>query len=530
MNQRYLLALIAAVVWAGCTSPSTTPNPTTARTTVIRGEIQSDPDTLDFTRFADRHSRRVSLLISDSLIGLSASLRYVPRVAESWEVSADGRDLVFHLRHDARWHDGRPVTSADVLHTWKLMRDPAVSAAPRAIGFTPIKRVDVIDPHTVRIHYDERFNGALDVWATNPLIPAHVPLSAENPLGCGPWKLIRWEPGARLIFKANHDHFEPPHADELRLEVIREPATRFAALKAGELDISGLHPAQVPTARTDPALQARFEIRSSRTLYFFYIAWRLDGSNPFFGDPRVRQAMTLGIDRQAYINAVGHGMAEVGITSWVPDLPYFDRTVTAWPYDPRRASELLDAAGWVRQGSSATRHKGRQEFRFTLTYSKNSDNDRLAAFIQSQLMLVGVGCELDPVDPANFLARLRSTRFQAIMSGMASTTDPDPFDQLHSTQAKAGGQNYSGLVDAEIDRLIERGRESSDEAQRTDCYSRLQHRVHELEPVTVLLYPMTSVAISRRLSGVELSAYDLWQVRPGPSQWVLAPDAQVATH
>lgn len=522
-TRRRLLAAAALGValssLAGCGSPPPAPAPSPSLP--VRFPIPADPLTLDFARAVDTTSMAIARLIGDGLVGFDARLEPVPRVARSWSWSDDRLELTFLLRPGVRWHDGTPVTAEDVLHTYRVLTAP--DAPPdKAVAFNLVASIEAPAPDRVVVRYRRPFAPALVAW-THPLLPAHR-AEREPPVGCGPFLLERWDRGERVVLRANRDYFDgTPRAPELLLEILRDYSTRFAALEAGRVDAAPLLPDTWRTIRDDAGFGARFAIRTYRQLYFFYIAWRMDGSNPWFGDARVRRAMTLAIDRAGYLEQVAPGFGQPAVTSFHPDHWAFDATLTPWPHDPERARALLAEAGFADTDGDGIVEKDGRPFSFRLTIAQTSkENERIAAFVQDNLKRVGVALVIESLEWAVLQERLRDGRFEAVMLGRSLDPDPDPFDLWHSSQA-GGGVNYAGLRDPEIDGWIERARETDDRAERTGLYALVQRRLHELEPDTVLFYPVSRLAVSRELHGLETSPLGVLSFWPGPFLWERRP-------
>jgi peptide/nickel transport system substrate-binding protein len=483
----------------------------------VRFPLPADPAALDAVRAVDTTSFAIARLVGDSLVAYDARLELVPRVARAWSWSDDHRVLTFSLRPGVRWHDGREVSAADVVHTWRLLTAP--DAPPdKAVAFNLVESVEAPAPDTVVVRYRSPFAPALGAW-THPLLPAHR-AEREPPLGCGPWLFVRWDPGERVVLRPNPGYYDgPPRAPELQLEVLRDYSTRFAALEAGRIDAAPLLPDTWRAVKDDPAFQARFEVREFRQLYFQYVAWRMDGSNPWFADARVRRAMTLAIDRAGYLEKVAPGFGRPAVTSIHPDQACFDPAVAPLPYDTERAAALLAEAGFRDGDGDGVIERGGRPFAFRLTISQTSrENERIAAFIQDQLRQVGVAVEIEPLEWAVFQERLRGGEYAAVMLGRGLDPDPDQYDLWHSSQA-TGGVNYAGLRDAEIDRWLEAARGTFDPDERTRLYRLLQGRLHELQPDTFFFYPVSRLAVSRQLSGLATSPLGVLGFWPGPYDW-----------
>jgi len=481
----------------------------------------TDVGSLDFARAGDVPSRTLHELISEPLVYYDKNLEIVPAAAATWEVSADALTIRFTLRGDLRWHDGRSVSSRDVVHTWRIMTDPASGAPDRAANFSSVVSVEADGPSSVVVRYRSPQPSAFDTWATAPLLPAHVPIGTSSlPVGCGPWILEEWSPGQRIVLRANPDHpYAAPRLSKLMIEVISEPATSFAALRSGDVDIAPLYPHMWQSVRDDSGFRDSFEVQPWAPLHYFYIAWHIDESRPLFVDARVRRALTHAIDRQAYLDSFGGPDDRVGVTSFHPDIWPHRKEIPPWPHDPAEARRLLQESGWIDSDEDGVRDHDGRSLEFDLTYpSGNAQTERIALFVRSELSKVGIDARLAATEWSVMQQRIRSRDYSAVMLGLRLDPDPDPFNIWHSTQASIG-LNYAELRDSEVDRLIDEARRTFDRPLRERLYTQMEERLHRLEPATVLFYPSSRLAASKTLAGVEVGPRGATRWRPGPSAW-----------
>lgn len=517
-RRRFLGA--AALAGGAALLPRCAPRPAAARG-VVRYPFPVDPVPLDFARATDATAMLLAHVVSDTLVGIGTDLEPRPGVARSWTWSEDRTALTFRLDPAARWHDGRPVVPADVVATFERITDPATGAPDRAAALNTIAAVEPDGPDAVRVRYRSPFAPALSSWALLAhLVPAHVREPGPLPVGCGPFRVVAHTAGQRILTEAFAEyHGGPPRCAGVEFEILRDFGTRFAALRAGQLEISALLPQQFEEYERDAELRERFRIETFRPLYLQHVAWRMDGSNPFFADVRVRRAMTLAIDRAAYVRTLMAGAGEAAVTSFHPDLWVDTKHLPPLPHDPAAAGALLDAAGFTRAGAAAVRARDGVRLSFRLTYPQGTaETERIAAFIAAQLREVGVEVRLEPLEWAVCQARMRERAFEALLAFRSLPLDPDPFDLWHSASA-AGGMNYTGLRDPEVDRAIEAGRSTLDRAERGAHYRRVAERLHELQPSTFLAWPLSRFAVSRALDGVTSCALGLLAPSPGIAAW-----------
>ena len=481
-----------------------------------------EPATLNFVSGTDQSSVLVQRLVGDLLVDHDPDLRVVPRLAASWDRSADGKVLTFHLRPGVRFHDGAPCTSDDVLFTYERIVDPASKAVGRVDPFLPIERVEAPDPLTVRVTYREPYAPALRGWEV-PILPAHLyrgvdfATAPQNraPVGTGPFRFVSWDAGQRIVLDANPDYWGGrPRIDGIDLRIIPSSDTALQALLAGEVDYARLQPPQWEARSGDGAFRERFREVRFVPLFYYYIAWRGDGSNPFFADPRVRRAMTLALDREGSVRSVYKGLGQLAASPFQGllegDLP------APPPLDPAAAGRLLDEAGWRADPKTGQRARGRVPFRFTLlVYSGGEDHVQFAQVAQQNLKTLGVEMRIERLDWQTLWSRLKTGQFEAAMSGFMPGADPDSlYGLLHSSQID-GGQNYAALKDPDVDAWLDAARRTLDETARTTLYRRVEERVIDRQPYSFLFAPVVLAAMSRNFDGARPSPQGILGHVPG---------------
>ena len=494
----------------------------------VRVALYAEPSSLSLIGNTDNNSSQIASLISDGLIAYDGKGAYVPMVARSWEMSPDGLTLTFHLRDGIVWHDGEPVTSRDVAFTWAKVRDPKTQARSWVSQFTEVSAVETPDDRTVVVRYTRPYAEALDAWRI-PLVPEHVVSKdtdflggafAKAPVGCGPFRFVSREPGQNVVLGAFDRYWQGrPEVERIVVKIVGSERTAFEALLLGDIDLLGVTPDLWREAKDSPRAA-----RLSRFVYFRLMLWKVDwnqdGTNPFFEDPRVRRALVLALDRSRFAESVALGLARPMSTTYPPESPWHDPRSTPIPYDTKEAARLLDEAGWRLPATGAVRTKNGAPLRFTMLLPAGGQEiaDRIAAWMQDSLRQAGVDMQIEKLEWRTFQERRRSHAFQAAMATTVVDPIADQFELYHSS-ARDGGYNYGGFKDAEVDRLIEQGRVTVDPAARRAIYDRLQQRMAELEPLSVLFQFAQPVLHDARLQGVTPSLSGLFSFQPGPRAW-----------
>ena len=531
--QESFLFFLLALAAAGCGCDSSAPSSEAVR---LRSHMTQDPSSLSLIGKPDQNSDIIASLVTDSLVKYDDNLVLQPRLARSWEVSSDRLTWTFTLRDGVKWQDGVPFTSRDVVFTVEKVRDPATEARSYRSAFEDLASIEAVDQLTVRATYRAPYADVLDYW-TLPMIPEHLVgkdpqfLSGEfsrHPVGCGPFRLVHTDPGREILLEANPSYWDGrPLLDQIAFRILPDERTAFEALLQGDLDLMHVTP-----DLWKEALASTRASRLSRFVYYrhavWYVGWNQDGSNPFFGDPGTRRAMVMALDRPRFIAQALGNLARSAVGTYHPDSPWFDRSVTPWPYDPAAAGRLLDEAGWKDNDHDGVRERDGVPFAFTLLVPASTQEivDRIAVWVQDSLGKIGVRMSIERIEWRAFQERRREHRFQAAMASLTFSPAPDRFEIYHSS-ARAHGFNYVGLCDPEVDRLLMEGRRTFDPASRREIYRRLQRRLHELEPLSCLFNFAAPVLFDSRLEGLKRTplglSLGLWQTTPGPRQWRFSP-------
>jgi len=493
--------------------------------------IDSDPATLNFVSGTDAWQDLVARFVADSLVDEGGDLQPVPRLAASWDFSADRKVLTFHLRRSVRWHDGAPFSSRDVLFTYRKILDPASRA--RADLLQDIREVTAPDDFTVRVAYREPTVLALDAWKF-PIVAEHLLSKGDfmsspvhlAPVGTGPFRFVSWDRGREIVLEANRDYvLGRPRLDRIVFRIIPSRATQLQSLLTGETDWSSIPPEEWETLRADTGFRRRFQIFEYPALYLYYIAW--NARTPFFSDVRVRNAMTLSLDREGYLRKIYRGAGVVAATTFHPRQFGYDPSLPPLPFDPGRASALLDEAGWLRDPGDGSRSREGKPFRFELLiFQGNPVQEQIAALLQEGLSRNGVKMEVRVLDFPALLDRLHRHDYEAAFSGWYLTPDPDPVPFFHSDPV-LGSSNYVGYSDPEADRLLAEARHTFDPEVRRTIYRRVQAILHRDQPYTFLFFPLQRIAMDGRFRGARTTAAGgPLRAFPGILEWHVPSEEQ----
>ncbi len=523
MNRPVLvLAFVAGFLIASCGSK---PDPNTYR----EGSIADVSGFLSAVT-SDSASHEAAGYVFNGLVRYDRNLKLEGDLARSWDVSPDGLRITFHLREGVKWHDGAPFTADDVLFTYKKMIDPK-TPTPYGEDFKQVKSVESPDPRTVVVTYEKTFAPALASWGMH-ILPKHLlekyddiaksPLNREHPVGTGPYRFVEWKSGSKVVFEANPDYYEgKPGIPRVIVRVIPDQATQFLELKSGGLDFMTLTPLQY--ARQTDTVDFRKKFNRYRYPSMGYTYLGLNLSNPIFSDRRIRQAIATAIDRKQIIQGVLFGLGQEATGPYLPGTWVYNPDVKRFPYDPAKSKAMLAEAGWKDADGDGVLEKDGKKFAFTvLTNAGNESRAKVAAIIQQNLAAVGVKMEIRTLEWAAFINDfVDKKKFDALILGWSITPDPDQFDIWSSTKTGPKELNHVGFKNAEVDRLLEAGRRTFDQAARKKAYDRIQEILAEEQPLVFLYVPEALPAVQVRFKGIEPAPAGIswnfikWRIKEG---------------
>lgn len=498
----------------------------------LRRRLVGEPATLNAVLQSGLPEQQVLQYISRQLVDFNARLEIVGNLAEHWTVSEDGREYRFSLDRDAMWEDGKPVTSADAVFTIRRIVDPEVPSPVFKPVFEGLEVVEALDPTSFRVRFREMDAYRLFAFAL-PLLPEHrfrgesFVKARENraPLANGPYRVARWKTQEAIELERNPRwKGAPGHFDRVVFRIVPENAVAYRALVEGDLDETWIDQPLKERSEKDRGFEECCRVVEFYNLDYNYVG--LNNRSPFFSDARVRRAMTMLLDRPAIVRGLYHGSARIISGPWAPDSPAYDATVTALPFDPRGAGELLDQAGWRDSNGNGTRDRGGREFEFDLLVSAGSTVGRqIGEIFAAELERAGVRARIRTLEWGTFTERVDSGSYEAAnLAWAAADPNPDPFPYWHSSQFPPRGLNGAYYSNPAADRLMEEARRELDPEKRRAAYQRLHRVFRDNPPVVFVVNATQKYAFRRRIHGLVTSPLGLYGFSPGPLSWWGAHD------
>ncbi len=538
-----LLAACILVTTGGCSSA-----PQENRSDHITVAIDGDFDYLNPLLIQLSLSREVCTQIFPPLARPTYNadkgmIEFKPNAAESWEFSDDGRKAVFHLKKNTIWEDGMPLTAHDYKFSYRLYANPAIASTRQDylddllldekgnIDFD--NSVLTPDDHTLVLLFNKPMAQAIILDHFNDLMPVakHIFESippdeirmkaSETPIvGAGPFKVKEWLRQQKLVLASSSTSTLPhPAATEnLSFIVVPEYTTRLAMLKSRQIDAmisaGGINPKDLAELkRSNPDIA----IKPVKNRYFDSIVWlTIDGEayrnskyikpNVFFGDKKVRQAMTYAIDRQAIIDGfMGPEHAAIVNSSLSPAYETIaNKSLPPYSYDPKQAESLLREAGWEPGPDGIMQKNGRK---FSISLAAQTGNPRrnyAATIIQQNLREIGINCDIRIDEKLVFNKSQNEFLYDAALSGLAAETLPFQLI-IWGSDFENRPFNSSAFRHAELDSVIGKLSSPLSEDESLELWQRYQAILHEEQPRTFLYYYDELEGFNRRVKNVEVN-------------------------
>ena len=501
-----------------------------------------------------------SRVVYEPLAAFDPDANFVPILAtdipslDNGGLAQDGKSVIWRLKKDVVWHDGKPFTADDVIFTWEFAADPATGATTTG-SYTDIDHIDKLDEHTVKVVFKEPTPFWYDAFFGHRghVLPKHLfaqykGQEARNapynlkPVGTGPYKIVEFKPGDVALFEINTHYHVPnrPFFDTVELKGGGDATSAArAVLQTGEFDfawnmqvehqvLSGLERGGKGRVLVTPGagiehIQVNFtdpwtEVDGERS--------SLKKSHPFQTDPLIRQAYALAVDRRTIAEQL-YGTGGQPSSNFLVAPPRFVSSNTTWEFDPKKAAALLDQAGWKR-GSDGVRVKDGQRLKLVYQTSVNPIRQKTQAIVKKVFEDIGIAVELKAVnagvyfssDPGN--PDTYAHFYTDIQMYNTSPGSPDPqahMDRFTSWQIAQKANNWSGRniprwSHPEYDRLWKQAATELDPGKRAALYMAMNDMLMTHNVVVPVTWRHVVSATSTKLRGMDVTAWDsnLWHL------------------
>ena len=484
-----LWVVLAGVIAAACGQPH--PDASTIVVGMANPAINLDPRV-----GTDEASQKVHQLLFSSLVRIDDQLRIVPELAESLE-QPDPITYVARLRHGVLFHNGRELTSDDVVYTFRSFLDPSFRG--RSAAYRQVAAVNALDRYTVEFKLKSPA-GSFPINLVMGIVQAGSgAANTRQPIGTGPYRLKEFVADDKVVLSAFDQYYGGrPRNDALVLKVIPDDTMRGLELRKGSVDliVNDLSPDIIWQLRQE----GRIQIETAPGSDYAYIALNL--RDPILGRLDVRKAIGYAIDRDAIVKYLRRGFATTAVGIVPPMSWAFERNVFDFRFDPAEAERLLDAAGFPDPDGAGPRPR----LRLSLKTSTSEVYRLQAAVIQHDLARVGIAVDIRSSELQTLFADVRQGNFQMYTLQWVGVTDPDMLRLVyHSSQEPPVGLNRVHYHNAGVDRLIEAASGATTDAQRGRFYTEAQQLIAKDVPYISLWYKTNVAIFQPDVHGVTLS-------------------------
>lgn len=463
--------------------------------TLLNYGITSSPEGKFNPLFSNtQYDANVNALVYDSLLKLNSKLELEPSMAEKYEISEDGKKIIFTLKDGLKFHDGKPVTSKDVKFTLECMASPDYkgdlqSYVQSITGFkevqmgteTKLKGIVCKDDKTIEINFDTPYSPVLTNIGTLGILPRHIWENVEikkwvegndfisKPIGSGPYKVEEFKTGEFVKLVANEDyHNGAPILKNFNFKVIKEE-TATAELIKGSIDVADV--SSIKEADVKTIKDSGVEVKKYPNSKMQYMGFNL--RKDILKDINLRTAFAYGIDRESIVSGLLEGKGVVINTPMVPTLwSYPKEGLVEYKFDEAKAKEYLKKAGFEDTDGNGIVDKDGKDLELTLTVPTGDKvREKTGAIIQENLKKIGVKINLELLEfKATMNKVVGDHDFDLYLMGNTLDADPDPTPNWYSTRAsdKKGdfGWNIAGFRSKEADKLMDQNRQATNQADR----------------------------------------------------------------
>jgi len=495
---------------------------------------QPEPSALSTISTTAVPTALVSTKIFESLLEYEGGeLKPMPGLAESWTMSADGRTHTFKLRGDVKFHDGKPLTSADVKFSVEKLVAPYHSRGK--VYFGELEAVDAPDARTVVFKLKKPVPYFLKAFqpSETPILPKHLLESLDfsdaknvrqaefmqKPVGTGPFMFKEWKKGSHVTLERNPNYWKKgrPYLDQVIFRVIPDGAARAIALETGELDLAPMNAVpQADIARLGKLNHIQLSNEGAEGLG--PLLWlEVNLREKPLSDVRVRKAISMAIDRKKVVDVMWYGQGKPATGPLVSGNPWYDKKLKPFEYNLQKANQLLDAAGYPR-GANGTRFKMTQHF---TPYGESFV--RLAEYTKNELGKLGIVVETQSADMGGWLKAVYTDwSYQMTNNFTHNYSDPAIGTQraFVSSNIRKGASftNSMGYKNDKVDELFAKAAIEIDDGKRAAQLAEVQQILADELPVIFLVEIAYSHLFNKRVHGLitnGISMYSNWD-----SVWV----------
>ena len=517
--KKALTLLLVLVMVASITASCGPKGPAQSQKPLVWGML-NDIETLNPTLSENSNETDIMNGIFSTLLKVNEELEFVPHLlVELPEVSEDGLEYTFKLHEGVKFHDGEELTSADVKFTYE-MKMAEKNVVPSRLMWEKIGKFEIIDNYNFKITLKELDVTWLEGWAYSEgmIIPKHIVEKEYNdggqeltkggefgrkPIGSGPYKFVEWKTNEYIMLEAFDDYFlGKPKIQKIVFKVVPDTNSMFAQFETGEIDIyDRAQPNQYKDLLAKKDAGMPIVVHNYPSFTYMHADFNL--RNPIFKDKAVRQALNYAFPKAQFVETVLDGVGTIAHSDTPPMSWAFNPDVRQYDYNPEKAKQLLEDAGW-KLNADGVREKGGLKLDFTMnTNAGNKIREDFQEIAKQEWEAIGAKVDIQNYDGGTLFGDiLENLKFDVIIFAWVAGFDPNSETLWHSKQQpdKFGtGQNYVGLENARLDELLEAGLKELDREKRIEIYHEVQEILSEEVPYMFIYFYNSITAVPTSL-------------------------------
>ncbi|TXH38977.1 MAG: peptide ABC transporter substrate-binding protein [Rhodospirillaceae bacterium] len=483
------LGAICCAMALGSLSASAEESATPKKGGTLTVGTQSDAQTLDPIASVQWSERQILFLVFDSLVTLAPDFSIHPLLAESWDVSPDGKRITLHLRKGVKFHDGTDFDADAVKWNFDHRLDPATGSAQRK-QLAVIDSVEVVDKSTVTLNLKEAFPPLMAALADRAGL-MESPAAAQkygkdigsHPVGTGPFVFKEWVRGNHVTVDRNEQYWQEghPYLDHVVFTDIANTTVGLQRLVTGEIDfVAELQPRDIQLVQDNPDIK----LDPIKNGQWYSLQWHWN--EPPFNNAKLRQAIAYAIDRNRINAILWNGQATIANGPSAPGL-WWSPSDKPYEYNPEKAKQLLAEAG-IKPGT-----------KITLSDPSNNILRQYDQLVKEQLDAIGLDVQLQPVDYDQYYQLTLDRKINFVPMTWTQRADPDGL--LHILFHSKGTANSTGYSNPEVDKLLDQARLISDTAKRKELYDQVHKILAEDLPYVSIVFSAEYAAMGKGVQG-----------------------------
>jgi peptide/nickel transport system substrate-binding protein len=522
-----LILLIGALLISGC--PKKAPKKPTPLTKAVKpkkgGEIvvciEEEPPILNLF-LEDGQMQSTKDIVGNILWGLlvvKPDFTYAPRLAEKVPTKENGLvtenpfTVTFKIKKEAKWSDGKPITSADVVFTWQTIMDERWKIAS-TVGYDKIKRIETPDDKTVKIVFKEPYAAYKELFSVSAVVlPKHIlkgkdfneALNKSIPVASGPFKFKEWDAGDHVTLERNENFWgRKAYLDKITFKFIPDTNTELSLFKTGELDAINPSP-DVSLLEQLRAIEGK-EVQADPGTMWEHLTFNT--KKGALADVRVRQAIAYAIDREAITEQVMKGQVRPLNSVLVPrQKPFYTPAWAKYKRDITKARELLEKAGYVK-GANGFYEKDGQPLKLTIsTTAGDAAREKIEQVIQENLREVGIKLEIKNADAGTFFTSwVMEGNYEIGEWAWIASPDPSITTIFAADQIPPDGQNFALYVNNKVSEFLQESDKEASVKERARLLRKAQKLIAEDVPILPLYQRLQILAYDGKIEGAQNNA------------------------